>query len=155
MRTLYFCPAVFFYLLSFFLACSQPLQIGCLPYFHTWCGLSANLGSGLKRAARGSLKIQDAKNCHLCTMAQFCRAVSLQLRHVSTTTTHTTTTVLRPFFRDHPGEPVPEENLRTLWRKGRLTVADTPTIRVDAIVSRLGSVHLHHPPTYRQSEKSC
>jgi len=22
----------------------------------------------------------------------------------------TTTTVLRPFFRDHPGEPVPEEN---------------------------------------------
>ena len=29
--------------LSFFLACSQLLQIGCLPYFHTWCGLSANL----------------------------------------------------------------------------------------------------------------
>jgi len=23
---------------------------------------------------------------------------------------HTTTTILRPFFRDHPGEPVPEEN---------------------------------------------
>ena len=23
---------------------------------------------------------------------------------------YTTTTVLRPFFRDHPGEPVPEEN---------------------------------------------
>jgi len=23
---------------------SQPSQIGCLPYFHTWCGLSANLG---------------------------------------------------------------------------------------------------------------
>ena len=22
---------------------SQPPQIGCLPYFHTWCGLSANL----------------------------------------------------------------------------------------------------------------
>jgi len=20
------------------------LQIGCLPYFHTWCGLNANLG---------------------------------------------------------------------------------------------------------------
>jgi len=36
----------FFFLpfyLSFFLACSQPSQIGCLPYFHTWCGLSANL----------------------------------------------------------------------------------------------------------------
>ena len=36
----------FFYLSSFFLAYSQPSQIGCLPYFHTWCGcgLSANLG---------------------------------------------------------------------------------------------------------------
>jgi len=36
------------FLLSIFylslLACSQPLQIGCLSYFHTWCGLSANLG---------------------------------------------------------------------------------------------------------------
>ena len=43
MRTLYFCPVVsssFF----FFFAYSQPSQIGCLPYFHTWCGLSANLG---------------------------------------------------------------------------------------------------------------
>jgi len=29
--------------LSFFLAESQHLQIGCLPYFHIWCGLSANL----------------------------------------------------------------------------------------------------------------
>jgi len=26
------------------------------------------------------------------------------------TNTTTTTTVLQPFFRDHPGEPVPEEN---------------------------------------------
>jgi len=34
------------------------------------------------------------------------------------TQTHCTnlnTTVLRPFFRDHPGEPVPEENFWTLW----------------------------------------
>jgi len=29
-------------------------------------------------------------------------------------TTTTTTTVLWPFFQDHPGEPVPEENLWTL-----------------------------------------
>jgi len=29
---------------SFFsLAYSQPSQIGCLPYFNTWCGLSANV----------------------------------------------------------------------------------------------------------------
>jgi len=38
---------------------------------------------------------------------------------------HTTTTILWPFFRDHPGEPVPEENLWTLWCKERLTEADT------------------------------
>jgi len=41
-------------------------------------------------------------------------------------TTVITTTASRPFFRDHPGEPVPEENFWTLWCKGRLTEADTP-----------------------------
>ena len=34
----------FLLLLSFFLAYSQPSQIGCLSYFHTLCGFSANLG---------------------------------------------------------------------------------------------------------------
>jgi len=38
----------------------------------------------LKCAARGSLKVQDAKIRHLCTITQLCRAVSSQLRHVST-----------------------------------------------------------------------
>jgi len=47
--------------------------------------------------------------------------------------THTHTTISRPFFRDHPGEPVPEENFWTLWCKGRLTEADTLTIRLGAI----------------------
>jgi len=32
-----------FFFLLFPLAYSQPSHIGCLPYFHTWCGLSANL----------------------------------------------------------------------------------------------------------------
>jgi len=36
---LWFLSSVFFY----FLAYSQPSQIGCLPYFYTWCGPSANL----------------------------------------------------------------------------------------------------------------
>jgi len=40
--------------------------------------------AGLKRAACGSLKVQDAKNRHLGTIAQLCQAISLQLRHVST-----------------------------------------------------------------------
>ena len=64
----------------------------------------------------------------------------------SETITTTTTTILRPFFRDHPGEPVPEENFWTLWCKGRLTEADTPTIRMGATPSGLvTSAHLHHP----------
>jgi len=33
---------------------------------------------------RGSLEIQDAKNRHVGTIAQLCRAVFSQLRHVST-----------------------------------------------------------------------
>jgi len=44
------------------------------------------------------------------------------------TTPYHTTTILRPFFRDHPGEPLPEENFWTLWCKGRLTEADTHVI---------------------------
>jgi len=40
--------------------------------------------AGLKRAASGSLKIQDTKNRHLGTIAQLCWAISLQLTHVST-----------------------------------------------------------------------
>ena len=56
-----------------------------------------------------------------------------------------TATVLWPFFWDHPGEPVPEENLWTLWCKGRLTEADTPTIWLGATPSGLTSAHLHHP----------
>ena len=43
-----------------------------------------NLECSLKCAARGSLQIQDAKNCHFDTIAQLCRAISLESRHVST-----------------------------------------------------------------------
>ena len=38
-----------------------------------------------------------------------------------TLTQTTTTTVLWPFFRDHPGEPVPDENFWTLWCNGKHT----------------------------------
>jgi len=47
--------------------------------------------------ASGLLKIQDAKICHLHSIAQLCRAISLQLRHVST---HT-----QPFLALFPGLP--------------------------------------------------
>jgi len=64
-----------------------------------------------------------------------------------------TTTVLPrpfygPFFRDHKGEPVPEENFWTLWCKGRLTQADTLTIQLGATPSGLTSANLHHPPVF-------
>jgi len=52
-----------------------------------------------------------------------------------------TTTVLQSFFRDHPGEPVPEENFWTLWCKGRLTEANTQTIWLAATPSVLTSAH--------------
>jgi len=53
------------------------------------------------------------------------------LHTISQVNTHTHTTILWPFFQDHPGEPVPDGNFWTLWCKGRLTEADTLTIRLD------------------------
>jgi len=55
-----------FFLLSFFprlISAVGDWMSAILPYM-VWP--SANLG-GLKRAARGSLKMQDAKNCYLRT----------------------------------------------------------------------------------------
>ena len=43
------------------------------------------------------------------------------------------TTTSQPFYGPFP-ELVPEENLWTLWCKGRLTEADTSTIRLGAIM---------------------
>ena len=86
---LYFCPVVSFYLsFFFFLAYSQRPQSGCLPYFYTWRGSSANLECRSKRrctrlAANAGPK-EVAKNRHLGTIAQLCRAICSQLWHVST-----------------------------------------------------------------------
>ena len=69
-----------------------------------------------------------------------------------TNNTHTHThNHFTALFWDHPGEPVPEENLWTLWCKGRLTEADTPTIWLGATPSGLTSTHLHHPPIFLQA----
>jgi len=46
---------------------------------------------------------------------------------------------------------VPEENFWTLWCKGRLTEADTQTIRLGATPSGLTGAHLHHLPIFLQA----
>jgi len=58
------------------------------------------------------------------------------------------TTTVTALFRDHPGEPVPEENFSTLWCKGRLTEVDRQTIRLGATPSGLTSANLHHPAIF-------
>jgi len=54
----------------------------------SWCGLSANLECRsemcCKRLAGNTGRKNDAKNRHLSTIAQLCRAMSSQLKHVST-----------------------------------------------------------------------
>jgi len=82
---------LWFLLLSIFFfspTYSQPSQIGCLPYFHTWCGLRANLGcmseTCCTRLAENTERKNSPKNRHLRTIVQLCRAISSQLRRVST-----------------------------------------------------------------------
>jgi len=78
----------FFLSFFFFFAQSQPSQIGCLPYLHTWCGLSASLGCRSEtcctRLAENSGCKKIAKNSPSGPITQICWAISSQLRHVST-----------------------------------------------------------------------
>jgi len=84
---LYFCPVVSFYLSSiflsffFFLASSQQPQIGCLPYFYTWRGPSANLECRSEmccsQLAANAQPKKVAKNRHLGTIPQLCPAITL------------------------------------------------------------------------------
>jgi len=71
-----------------YLSFSSPNLSARLPYFHTWCGLSANLECmsemcGMRLAENAGPK-KVAKNRHLGTIAQLYWAISLQLRHIST-----------------------------------------------------------------------
>jgi len=85
-QAIIFLPCGFFFLLSFFyllfsLAYSQPSHIGCLPYFHTWCGLSANLGCRSEtcctQLGENTGHKKSPKVHHLGTVTQFCRAMSV------------------------------------------------------------------------------
>jgi len=76
------------FFLLFFLILSQQSQIGCLPYFHTWCDPSANLECRSEmwctRLAENAGRKKSPKIRDLRTIAQLCQAISLQIRHVST-----------------------------------------------------------------------
>jgi len=61
--------------------------IGCLPYFHTRCGLSANLECRSEMCCTRLAENTGRKKIVICavgTIAQLCLAISSQLRHVST-----------------------------------------------------------------------
>jgi len=91
-----------------------------------------------------------SNTCHLLTYLRRTHVLTVPkpYRAAGRLPTHHTTTVLWPFFRDHPGEPVPDENFLTSWCKGRLTEADTQTIWMGATPSGLISAHLHHLPIF-------
>jgi len=76
------------FLLSFFSSPNLSGRSGCLPYFYTWCGLSANLECRSEmcctQLAGNTGRKNDAKNRYLGTISKFCRAESSQLRHIST-----------------------------------------------------------------------
>jgi len=82
-----FCPVVsIFFFLSFFFSSPNLSGRSCLPYFGTWCGLSANLGC---RSEMCCARLAGNTRCKkspksLGTVPQLCRAISSQLRHVST-----------------------------------------------------------------------
>jgi len=67
----------------------------------------------------------ETPQCHFCYYQTHTLFFVTVQRHASTVYSivvhlsqvnvhHHTTTILRPFFRDHPGEPVPEQNFWTL-----------------------------------------
>jgi len=70
--------------LSFFLVYSQQSEIRCLPYFHTWCGLSASLECRSEMCCMWLAENTGCKKCNLHAIAQLRRAISSRLRHVST-----------------------------------------------------------------------
>ena len=87
--------AIYIFILWFLLLCSFfffPRLISAvgdwMSTFYTWCGLSANLECRSEmccmRLAGNTGRKNDAKNRHLGTISQLCRAMSLRLRHVST-----------------------------------------------------------------------
>jgi len=81
---------IMWFLLCFFsfLTYSQPSQIKCLPYFHAWWGLSANLECRSEMCctplAENTGRKKSPKIRHRRTIARICQTISSYLRHIST-----------------------------------------------------------------------
>ena len=73
-----------FFFFLFFLAKSQRSEIGCLPYFHTWCVLSANLECMSEMRCTLLAENTGRKKLPFWHHRTICRALSSVLRHVST-----------------------------------------------------------------------
>jgi len=110
-----------------------------------WVGCpSCHSSNSVKELNLNVKRMQSSYQLSVNNNPRFRSTIKLNVHCTKMDSPHTT--VLRPFFWDHPGEPVPEENFWTLWCKGRLTEADTPTIRMGATPSGLvTSALLHHP----------
>ena len=74
------------FLVLFIFFFSSPNLSGrrCLPYFYAWCGPNANLECRSEMCCEWLTGNAGPKNRDLGTIAQLCRAISSQLRHVST-----------------------------------------------------------------------
>jgi len=60
------------------------LDVYCLPYFYTYCGLSANLECRSEMCCTRLAENTGCKYTNLGTITQLCRAISSQLRNIST-----------------------------------------------------------------------
>ena len=89
-QAIIFLSCGFFFLPSFFPRLISAVADWMLPYFHTWCGLSANLECRSEMCCTWLAENTGCKKSpkirHLGTITQLCRAVSLslQLRHLLT-----------------------------------------------------------------------
>ena len=99
---------------------------------HTQSNITSDIPSQQKKRAQTR-----------CTgTVQFINRSSLLLPHT------TPQPLYGPFSETTRVSRCQKRNFWTLWCKGRLTEADTPTIRLGATPSRLTSAHLHHPPHF-------
>ena len=152
-QAIIFYPCGFYLSSSFFLLLlllvllliSQRSEIGCLPYFHTWCGLSANLERRSENAARGSVKIQDSKITQKSPSAHHCTSL---LGHVFATKAHIVSRkklVQQQYLLHMPsqyGELRPTSGWDLLGNLGHPSKFQR--------VSRLGSVTARHSSSWRQ-----